>query len=64
MGIELAKQWLEKAKDDYISAGVLMEKVIPPQIEIACYHSQQCAEKALKAFCVYANPLSEQYRNF
>ena len=53
MGRELANQWLEKSKDDYISAAVLVEKVIPPQIEIACYHCQQCAEKALKAFCVF-----------
>ena len=52
MESELAKQWLDKAKDDYISATTLMDKIIPPQIEIACYHSQQCAEKALKAFCV------------
>ena len=50
---ELTNQWLQKSKDDYISATVLMEKVVPPQIEIACYHSQQCAEKALKAFCVF-----------
>ena len=52
MPSELVNQWLEKANDDYISAMTLMEKVIPPQVEIACYHSQQCAEKALKAFCV------------
>ena len=50
---EMANQWLQKANDDYISATILMEKVVPPQIEIACYHSQQCAEKALKAFCVF-----------
>lgn len=53
MASELVEQWLEKSKDDYISATVLMEKVVPPQIEIACYHCQQCAEKALKAFCVF-----------
>lgn len=41
----------KKADDDYVSAKVLLENTNPPQIEIACYHSQQCAEKALKAFC-------------
>ena len=53
MSIELTEQWLAKANDDYISAMVLMDKIIPPQIEIACFHCQQCAEKALKAFCEY-----------
>ena len=53
MSIEIPEQWLGKAEDDYISATVLMDKVNPPQIEIACYHCQQCAEKALKAFCAY-----------
>ena len=50
---EITRQWLEKSHDDLISAGVLMEKIIPPQVEIACYHSQQCAEKALKAYCCH-----------
>ena len=53
MEYELTNQWLKKANDDYTSAKILMEKVLPPQIEIVCYHCQQCAEKALKAFCVY-----------
>ena len=53
MEYELTNQWLKKANDDYTSAKILMEKVLPPQIEIVCYHCQLCAEKALKAFCVY-----------
>ena len=53
MEYELTNQWVKKANDDYTSAKILMEKVLPPQIEIVCYHCQQCAEKALKAFCVY-----------
>ncbi len=40
MQFELVKQWLVKSEDDYISATVLMKKVQPPQIEIACYHSR------------------------
>ena len=35
MASEIVNQWLQKAKDDYVSATVLMEKVQPPQIEIA-----------------------------
>ena len=60
---ELVNQWLEKSYDDYISATVLMEKVFPPQIEIACYHCQQCAEKALKAFCVYKDAEVQRTHN-
>ena len=53
MNIESAQQWLDKANNDYISATVLMEKTVPPQIEIVCFHCQQCAEKALKSFLAY-----------
>lgn len=38
MEYELTNQWLKKANDDYTSAKILMEKVLPPQIEIVCYH--------------------------
>lgn len=55
MNNKQTEEWLQKANDDYISATVLMEKISPPQIEISCYHCQQCAEKALKAFCVENN---------
>jgi HEPN domain-containing protein len=30
----------------------MLEDVYPKEIEIVCYHSQQCAEKALKGYCV------------
>ena len=55
MNNKQTEKWLQKANDDYISATTLMDKVFPPQIEIACYHCQQCVEKTLKAFCVENN---------
>ena len=60
---ELVTQWMQKSQDDYISATVLMDRVIPPQIEIACYHCQQCAEKALKAFCIYKSSEVQKTHN-
>ena len=35
MEYELTNQWLKKANDDYTSAKILMEKVLPPQIELS-----------------------------
>ncbi|MGE5558829.1 MAG: HEPN domain-containing protein [Bacillota bacterium] len=46
---EWIKSWLAKATNDLKTA----ERIIDsddPLSDIACYHSQQCAEKALKAF--------------
>ena len=45
-------EWLKKAEDDLIvaNASAALHK---PQVEIACYHCQQCVEKALKSFLVY-----------
>ena len=37
------------AENDFKSAQILANHY-QPQIEISCYHCQQCAEKALKAF--------------
>jgi HEPN domain-containing protein len=47
---ELIADWLHHASNDLISARHLFEDLRPRQTEIAAYHSQQCAEKALKAF--------------
>ena len=49
--VELAKEWLKYSKSDLVTASHMFEDVTPKEIEISCYHSQQCAEKALKAFC-------------
>jgi HEPN domain-containing protein len=42
------KEWLRFAHDDIETAEYLLDYK-PRKLEIICYHSQQCAEKALKA---------------
>ena len=42
------RQWLEKADEDRQAMERLMEG--NPILEMACFHAQQCAEKALKGF--------------
>ncbi|GMO21266.1 MAG: HEPN domain-containing protein [Spirochaetaceae bacterium] len=51
--IDLIKEWLRYANNDLISARHLFEDLYPKQTEIAAYHCQQCAEKALKAFLFF-----------
>lgn len=49
---ELAKEWVFKAEGDYRSAEVLLYQIEIPEIDTACFHCQQCAEKYVKAFLV------------
>jgi len=51
--INLVNEWLKYSLNDLISAKHLYEDLYPKQIEIACYLSQQCAEKALKSYILY-----------
>ena len=44
------EEWLLKAKRDLDTAKVLLENAFH---DTAIYHTQQCAEKALKGYCVY-----------
>ncbi len=44
------QEWLLKAKRDLDAAKVLLDS---NYCDIAIYHTQQCAEKALKGYCVY-----------
>ncbi len=44
------EEWLLKARRDLDTAKALLEKAYH---DTAIYHTQQCAEKALKAYCVY-----------
>lgn len=44
------EEWLLKAKRDLDTAQALLEKAYH---DTAIYHTQQCAEKALKGYCVY-----------
>ncbi len=45
------EEWLLKAKRDLDTANALLEKAY---YDTAIYHTQQCAEKALKGYCVYS----------
>jgi HEPN domain-containing protein len=48
--IRLVREWFNYSQNDLISARHLFNDLYPKQSEIACYLSQQCAEKALKGF--------------
>ena len=50
--LELVRQWLERAWIDLRSAQVDL-RAEPAITEDACFHCEQVAEKALKAFLVY-----------
>lgn len=49
--MEIYEEWLQKAKRDLDTANALLEKAY---YDTAIYHTQQCAEKALKGYCVYS----------
>jgi len=51
--IKLVHEWLKYSQNDLISAKHLYEDLHPKQTEVACYLSQQCAEKALKGYILY-----------
>lgn len=48
---EITKKWLKKAEDDYKAAKKELS-VEPILSSISCFHSQQCAEKLLKAIII------------
>lgn len=48
------KEWLQKADEDLKSAKILLENNI---IQTSLYHSQQCAEKTVKAILVKFNQI-------
>jgi len=50
--LDLAKDWLRYAQSDLNTATHMFYNVHPKETEISCYHSQQCAEKALKAYLI------------
>jgi HEPN domain-containing protein len=51
--VDLAREWLKYSKSDLVTAKHMFEDVYPKETEIVCYHSQQCAEKALKGYCIF-----------
>ena len=52
---DLLNQWFDIAADDLEVAKGCLEKHQPPKLAIACYHSQQAAEKSLKGFLTYCD---------
>jgi len=51
----LLRQWFDIAADDLEVAKGCLEKYSPPKLAIACYHSQQAAEKSLKGYLTYCD---------
>ena len=47
---EVTKEWILKAEGDYRSADALLHEIEIPEIDSACFHCQQCAEKYVKAY--------------
>jgi len=50
---KLVQEWIKYSQNDLISARHLFDNLYPKQTEVACYLSQQCAEKALKGYLFY-----------
>ena len=46
------REWLQKAKNDLVSAQILIEHD-PPVFDTGSFHCQQAVEKLLKAFLVW-----------
>jgi HEPN domain-containing protein len=48
------RRWLERAEHDLRTAETMLDVPDPP-VDVACFHSQQCVEKCLKAFLCSAD---------
>jgi HEPN domain-containing protein len=62
-GSKLIQEWFRYSQNDLISARHLFEDLYPKQSEIACYLSQQCAEKALKGYLLFKETESPRIHN-
>ncbi len=51
--IEEVALWTQKAEHDFLAAEHMMELAKQGLTDIVCFHSQQCAEKYLKALLLY-----------
>jgi HEPN domain-containing protein len=49
---ELANLWFQKARNDLISANLILSQPVGPT-DTACFHVQQAIEKALKAVLTF-----------
>ena len=59
----LLKEWIRFSTNDLITARHLFYDFHPKQTEISCFLSQQCAEKALKAYIVFREEEPEKTHN-
>jgi len=50
---DIVNEWLKFSKTDFDVAKHLSDNMHPRPLEVICYHSQQSAEKALKAFLIH-----------
>jgi HEPN domain-containing protein len=50
--LDLAKEWFRYAKSDLNTTNHMFYDVNPKETKISCYHTQQCAEKSLKAYLI------------
>lgn len=57
------KQWIEKAEDDWRVAQKVYRARKDPSYDAACFHTQQCAEKYLKAILNEAGQFFAQTHN-
>jgi len=51
---ELTKQWIDKSLRDFEGAEAMANREIP-YLDLAVYHFQQSAEKAIKAYLVFCD---------
>lgn len=52
---KLIKEWIDKAEEDYLTIINLHETSIDQFASTICFHTQQCAEKYLKALLISYN---------
>ncbi len=60
--MKLHEEWLFKAENDLESAKILLNSK-KPLYDIAIYHTQQCAEKSLKAYLTFKKMEIEKIHN-
>jgi len=61
--IEIVAEWIRFSDMDLEAAKHLYENMNPKPLEIICYHCQQSAEKALKAYLISSGIKPERTHN-
>lgn len=56
---EIVKEWLKFAKMDFDTANHMYKTYHPIPVEIVCFHSEQCAEKSIKALIIHLDATKE-----